>query len=204
MSVILCFTAQTFITFNAPILEFTMPFFPVILHYIQFFILKLLFPSVCTFTSSRKIFSELEFSFVPVIMLSASISNFFIFKFLQLQKSISIFNFILDFKFQLQTSNLNFNFTHHLQTSTLNFSSTSYINVPLNHQTTISTCIFILQLHILTSPQLKLDLSYLSLSLLITISGLTFIALIFFIIISCNFIFCFKCYTQLLLFNSYF
>ena len=28
MSVILCLTAQTFITFNAPILEFTMPFFP--------------------------------------------------------------------------------------------------------------------------------------------------------------------------------
>ena len=56
-----------------------------------------------------------------------------------------------NFKFQLQTSNLNFNFTHHLQTSTLNFSLTSYITVTLNLQTTISICIFILQLQILTS-----------------------------------------------------
>ena len=45
--------------------------------------------------------------------------------------TISIFNFILDFNFQLRTSNLNFNFTHHLQTSTLNFSLTSYINAHL-------------------------------------------------------------------------
>ena len=65
--------------------------------------------------------------------------------------TISIFNFILDFNFQLRTSNLNFNFTHHLQTSTLNFSLTSYINVTLNLQTTISICILILQLQILTS-----------------------------------------------------
>ena len=76
---------------------------------------------------------------------------FFSFNFLQLQISTSIFNFRLDFKLQLQTSNLNFNFTHHLQTSTLNFSLTSYINVTLNLQTTISICIFILQLQILTS-----------------------------------------------------
>ena len=65
--------------------------------------------------------------------------------------TISIFNFIFDFNFQLRTSNLNFNFTHHLQTSTLNFSLTSYITVTLNLQTTISICIFILQLQILTS-----------------------------------------------------
>ena len=65
--------------------------------------------------------------------------------------TISIFNFILDFNFHLRTSNLNFNFTHHLQTSTLNFSLTSYITVTLNLQTTISICIFILQLQILTS-----------------------------------------------------
>ena len=127
MSVLLYFTVQTFITFNALILELTMPFFPVILHYIQFFMLKIIISSVFTFTSSRQTFSELKFSFLPVIMLSVSLlissfSNFFNYKFLQLQIS-STSNFSNFKSLQLQISPTS-NFFH-FEILPLQISSTS-------------------------------------------------------------------------------
>ena len=74
---------------------------------------KIIISSVFAFTSSRQTFSELKFSFLPVIMLSVSILNFFIFKFLQLLISTSIFTSDLTSNL-IRTSILNFNFTHHL------------------------------------------------------------------------------------------
>ena len=122
-------------------------------HFILYsiFFLKLLFPSDFTFTSSRQTFFRIRillFTSNYVISLNITLLHFQI---SSATNTISIFNFILDFNFQLRTSNLNFTFTHHLQTSILNFSLTSYITVTLNLQTTISICIFILQLQILTS-----------------------------------------------------
>ena len=121
MSVILCFTAQTFITFNALILELTMPFFPVILHYIQFFILNYYFSSFHLYIIQTNFFRIRILLFTSNYVISLNITLLH-FQISSATNTISIFNFILDFNFQLRTSNLNFNFTHHLQTSTLNFS----------------------------------------------------------------------------------
>ena len=108
MSVILCFTAQTFITFNALILELTMPFFPVILHYIQFFILNYYFFSFHLYIIQTNFFRIKTLLFTSNYVVSLNI------KFLHFQiSSVIKINFDLhlrfNFKFRLQTSNLNFN-----------------------------------------------------------------------------------------------
>ena len=184
MSVILCFTAQTFITFNALILELTMPFFPVILHYIQFFILNYYFFSFHLYIIQTNFFRIKILLFTSNYVVSLNI------KFLHFQISSATninfdlhlrFNFKLNsnfkFKLQLHTSPLSFNF---------NFSSTSHVNVKLNLRTTISICTFTPQLQILTSkPSLRLSLAQFSPSLFVTISSflasdLNFFALILF------------------------
>ena len=115
MSFILCFITQTFIAFNAPILEFTKILFfrtTTALNNVKYVSLAFLhcinFHSEVIISFSFHLyiiqanFLELEFSFLPVILLSVSILNFFIFKFLQLLISTSIFTSDL-------TSNFNFN-----------------------------------------------------------------------------------------------
>ena len=116
MSVILCLITQTFITFNAPILEFTKILFfrtttalnnvkyvsLAFLHCINFHSEVIISFSFHLYIIQANFFLELEFSFLPVILLSVSILNFFIFKFLQLLISTSIFTSDL-------TSNFNFN-----------------------------------------------------------------------------------------------